>query len=203
MTAPNPNHECKTCALCSKVFSAIRPYSRSRWAEIRFCSRRCASKSRGNGREPAPLSTRFWAKVSRGESCWEWTASTFKSGYGKINGGKRTLYAHRVSWEIHNGTVPDGLFVCHHCDNRKCVRPDHLFLGTAADNSLDAASKGRLGIKLTQRAANMIRKLSSDGARTRCLASAFGVSATTIRVVRRGETWKYPAKSKGYRAIKV
>lgn len=94
-----------------------------------------------------PLADRFWEKVHKTESCWLWTASV-KDGfpYGQIGhpGTRTPRRAHRVSWELHNGPIPAGLFVLHKCDNPRCVRPDHLFLGTQSDNLKDAYSKGRM-----------------------------------------------------------
>lgn len=87
---------------------------------------------------------RFWAKVQKSSGCWEWQACTNGAGYGIVGiGGKRVDRAHRVSYRLHKGEIPAGLFVCHTCDNRRCVRPDHLFLGTNQDNVDDMVTKGR------------------------------------------------------------
>lgn len=96
-----------------------------------------------------PPETRFWSHVDKTGDCWLWTASVFKDryGYGKFNAASekptRVVYAHRFSWELANGPIPDGLWVLHHCDNPPCVRPDHLFLGTQSANVADMHSKGR------------------------------------------------------------
>lgn len=90
---------------------------------------------------------RFFDKVQKTETCWIWTAAIRgKSGYGCLKYRNKIIDAHRVSWMIHYGEIPKGLCVCHHCDNRKCVNPNHLFLGSHKDNMQDCSLKGRIVI---------------------------------------------------------
>jgi hypothetical protein len=88
---------------------------------------------------------RFFDKIQKTDSCWLWRASTRgKTGYGAFRLNDKVVDAHRVSYELHNGVIPEGVYVCHTCDNRLCVNPNHLFLGSPKDNWKDGFDKGRI-----------------------------------------------------------
>ena len=103
---------------------------------------------------------RFWAKVDKSGECWVWTAYCDANGYGHLSVGTKMPRAHRVSWTIHNGPIPEGICVLHTCDNPPCVRPDHLWLGSRGDNSLDMKMKGRGRTKYQRGEANDYSKLT-------------------------------------------
>jgi hypothetical protein len=102
---------------------------------------------------PSPIEEkiirRFWSRVAAGkpDECWCWIGSKTPLGYGHMRIGKQNAYSHRISWVLHNGFIPDGLVVCHKCDNPSCVNPTHLFLGTMKDNTQDSIKKGRWHFK--------------------------------------------------------
>lgn len=125
----------RICPVCEQPFN-VR--SRGR----KFCSATCR-----NAAAPT-LEDRFWAKVDKGADCWEWSAHRMPNGYGIINIDSSPRLAHRTAWELAYGAIPDELWVLHRCDNPACVRPDHLFLGTAKDNMQDMHQKGRNAAKV-------------------------------------------------------
>lgn len=155
---------------------------------------------------------RFWDKVNKHSGvygddgqypteCWEWTAS-LKNGYGEIWYIDKRWYAHRLSCVLDGGDLVGDQCVLHRCDNRKCVRPDHLFVGTKGDNNRDTASKGRNrggsepgeacgASKLNNDQVLMIRAAYDDGLSQRKIARQFGVGRSTVEAIVRRRTWQH------------
>ena len=139
---------------------------------------------------------RFWEKVDTSGECWLWVAQTDDSGYGHFrNTLTNSCLAHRYSYRLHHGALPDEADVLHECDTPGCVRPSHLFEGTHDDNMRDMAVKGRMngshGIKLTAVTVREIRRLQEQGVTYQALADGFGVALTTISHVIKRRTWKH------------
>jgi len=145
---------------------------------------------------------RFWEKVNKSRNCWEWLGAKNTNGYGRFYDGDKMALAHRYSWELVNGSIPEGMYICHHCDNRSCVNPDHLFLGTAKDNMQDAERKGRIAhakgekigsSKLTEEQVLNIRNeyqfLGENNSLV--LAKEYGVSHVCILNIVNGISWKH------------
>jgi HNH endonuclease len=137
------------------------------------------------GRKTQSMFSRFISKVSITFGCWHWTGQKNNWGYGIIRHpgktGKREG-AHRVAWKFYNGEIPDGIQVCHHCDNPSCVRPSHLFLGTQKDNIQDAISKSRIfRPKLSESDIVHIKALDMPQRR---IASLYGVSQQRICAIK-------------------
>lgn len=150
---------------------------------------------------------RFWKFVEKTPSCWLWKGNLDKGGYGLFWDGQKTVRAHRFSWRIHRGEIPDGLLALHHCDNPPCVKPDDLFLGTHKDNAVDRDSKRRHGknyqapsrngelngaAKLTSAQVLQIRELYKSGAHThKSLAKMFGTAKSNIYLIVHRKKWVF------------
>lgn len=143
-----------------------------------------------------PLKDRFESKFRVTPGCWIWEAHIDRGGYGGFKAPNNKT-AHRFSYRLYVGEIPDGLFVCHRCDNRRCVNPDHLFLGTTQENTADKVAKGRTArifgeknkcSKLTNADVYEIRATldSHEDA-----AKRFGVSASNICMIRSGKSWSH------------
>lgn len=141
---------------------------------------------------------RFWTKVEKSHSCWNWKACKSKKGYGQFWSGEQSILAHRFSYEIKNGPIKQGLLVCHHCDNPSCVNPSHLFAGTSNDNIADKMKKGRAwacsgednpNAKLTNNQVVEIRRLyKAGGYSQRKLAKKFKISQNNVYKILKNKT---------------
>ena len=128
--------------------------------------------------------------------CWEWGAGRKPNGYGHFNAGAGKLkYAHRLSFEFFKGPIPAGLVVCHHCDNRGCVNPDHLFASTIAGNQLDMVQKGRQcrgektkNSKVTEADVRAIRK---DERHVDDICRTYGIARRTVYYIKSGKLWAH------------
>ena len=140
----------------------------------------------------------FWKFIEFFDDCWLWTGTVSRAGYGRFFLGGKDNKAHRISYVIHHGEIPEGQFVCHHCDNPLCVNPDHLFLGVPADNSADVVSKRRQAYgekhwnsKLSSQQVCQLRKQHDANISKTELAHMYDVSYQTIHRIISKKNWKY------------
>lgn len=189
------------CARCDGEYLA-------RHADVgkrRFCSRLCSSLWASENPSTKPrkprrrrsLSERLPSHFKRGspDRCWNWKGTKGPGGYGKIadeSGEGRHIQAHRASYIVHVGKIPKGMLVCHHCDNRLCVNPRHLFLGTVQDNNQDKVNKRRHPRKLSESQVREIRKLAKSGSMSDAgIGKLFGVCGTNVGAIRKQWTWRW------------
>jgi hypothetical protein len=147
---------------------------------------------------PAHLAmpSRFWKYVRKTDSCWEWIGAKFPRGYGSIKINGKTRHATQVCWELMRGPILGGMWVLHRCDNPPCVNPEHLYLGTAADNGRDRAERSpyrgekSATAKLTQGEVDEIRRLHSHGMDVRNISRRFRMGFSQIHRIVRRQSWK-------------
>jgi len=139
----------------------------------------------------------YWSRVNRTENCWNWDGAK-RGPYGGLHWDNKHLLAHRVSWQLANGEIPEGMCVCHKCDNPLCVNPEHLFLGTKTDNNKDRDSKKRQATgernaasKLTADDICFIRYFHKVGYSQRTIAKNFNVSQPQIGNIVNRINWGY------------
>ena len=141
---------------------------------------------------------RFWSKVDKSGDCWEWLASKTHNGYGQFRRERGSMSrAHRYVLEMNGVKIPPKMEVCHHCDNPGCVNPEHLFIGTRANNVRDKIRKHRQprgeavgGSKLTEEDVRWIRQIGASPVK---IAKCFGISQSLIGFIRRRDIWKHVA----------
>jgi hypothetical protein len=156
-----------------------------------FCSTRC----------------RLLGTIIKKNGCWEWQDKLHPNGYAyaTMYETNKKEHVHRISYRVFKGEIPEGLYVCHHCDNKKCLAPDHLFLGSAKDNMQDALKKGRLehiklmhakgekngSSKLKEYEVQEIKKLILEGVKIAIISRKFNVSWSVIDSIKRNKTWRH------------
>lgn len=174
----------KACAWCGGPFQPHRPSNR-------FCSQACHGRSR-----EAPLTDRIMSRLEcdPNSGCWLWSGAVNRKGYGLIGVGQRTALVHRALFECTNGPIPDGLQACHRCDTPACANPDHIFLGSGAENVADMVRKGRQVAGERQRVAKLTteaaREIMSSEDPASLLAALYGVDRATIYCVQTGRSWR-------------
>lgn len=145
------------------------------------------------------LQERFEANVSKSDGCWEWTGYRDPNGYGRLNVGLKPVLAHRISWQLNRHKLKGSQFVLHKCDNPPCVRPDHLFIGSQADNLADKMRKKRhrYGVsigtahgrcKLTE---EQVREIRAWNGPSRVIAEKFGISQSNASDIINRRIWKH------------
>ena len=152
-----------------------------------------------------PPKERLYAKIKKNArtGCWEWQGAKTSAGYGLFSVDGSLVYTHRFSYNLHNGRLPDDLHVCHKCDNPSCCNPDHLFLGTDADNLADMRRKNRHSpppkmtgrrnpsTKISEKDVLQIRKMKKAGKSLKEIAVSFSISKTNVADICKRKIWRH------------
>ena len=177
----------KRCGMCYAHYKRL----------IRYGDPMGGGPKKAHGRSVEQRADEMTDKSGGADSCWLWTGCV-TNGYGAIRLDSKKVYAHRVAWEAANGKIPNGMFVCHHCDNRLCVNPSHMFIGTHDDNMRDCKDKGRTPrgesngqAKLSSASTLSILGMRASGMKQADIAAEFGVSVSLIGSIESGKIWSH------------
>lgn len=183
--------EAYTLGLCTK-----------HWRRNRLHGSPVAMRSRSGQFRYMSVEDRFWASVKKTDGCWNWSTGADNYGYGRIKAiidGVKYNTAHRVSYVMHNGVHPGAMSVCHTCDNRRCVNPDHLFLGTTADNMADKIAKGRARVPVGEKSPHariteaQAIAILGDARPYASIAHDYGIATTTVGSIKNRVSWSHLA----------
>lgn len=191
------------CKVCEKEFHRIVTNGRN---DPSYCTRECYDKDHfiwanaSKEQQLERLKMLYEKNVIRQEGCWDWKGYIARTGYAEIGRSKNfhEKNAHRISWMIHKGNIPEGMYICHKCDNPKCTNPDHLFIGTHQDNDKDRDEKGR-NVKgedvessiLKDQDIKEIKTLLTQGKSCLEISRKYDVSHDAIKRINKNETWKH------------
>lgn len=198
--AMTPQMAAIPCSTCGNPISTHHGYYRAKRRGYGYCTQSCEAAAKTK-RSDEDACMRFLERVDKpdDESCWPYIGRLNRAGYGQFDWEARPWLAHRFMWQIVFGDIPDGLFVCHACDNPTCCNPGHLWLGTCADNTRDMWTKGRARVvspkgeqhgcaKLTESDIVAIRNSSMS---RRALAAQYFVTPEHIRNIQVRKAWKH------------
>ncbi|HEY2618026.1 MAG TPA: HNH endonuclease signature motif containing protein [Acetobacteraceae bacterium] len=179
-----------TCTYCA---TPVARHKRASYGTT-FCSRACYSAFQHATGKSLERFESFFTKGQYDE-CWPWLGAIGKDGYGRLKISQRMIRAHRASYKFYRGPIAEGLLVCHRCDNPPCVNPAHLFLGSPADNSRDAAIKGRMargeGVWRAILTPGDVLSIDAASGRYQDIADAIGTTKAAVAAVKQRRTWRH------------
>lgn len=180
----------RTCDICGAKHQA-QGFCRNHYEQARRSGKIDVIQQKGLSLAERLLK---YSKPNAETGCIEWTGHT-SHGYGRIVINRKSVAAHRLVWELRNGSIPDALMICHKCDNRACINPDHMFLGAHADNMADMVAKDRQakGVNHGNSKLNesVVKSIRSDQRSHKDIAAEFGVSRSLVGQVKSDSVWRH------------